>query len=300
MATDKSGKLACESRDHYVASMEPHVANDPVITLEERKDLENRLNGHSLQFGRMLKIGENHGHWDRIKSALVNKFGHIPVLYGLKKDHKAQTPNQPCPTRPVCGANEAPNAQLCHLLSTVVSAIAMTVDEELKTVCRSTEEMIHEIERVNATDDDNNDKVVISTDVERMYTSMEVDAVAEVAAEEFLSSNLEIDLDWKEISLYLAVTHSSQELEQLGLGHVTHTRVHKTGRKPGITTEEILDRHPDTVSKFNLPRQQPTDDEVRLMFSVALKQLICEKYIIETFSAVGNKKSGLEFSFTCY
>ena len=56
----------------------------------------------------------------------------MPVLYGLKKDHKVTAAGQPCPTRPVCGATEAPNAQLCHLLSTVVTGLAATIDEELK------------------------------------------------------------------------------------------------------------------------------------------------------------------------
>ena len=111
MCTDKSGKLACESCDQYVASMEPHVANDPVISLEEKNVIENTLNGHSLQLARILKIGQNGNDWNRVKSALNNKFGHVPVLYGLKKDHKTRAAGQPVPTCPVCGANDAPNAQ---------------------------------------------------------------------------------------------------------------------------------------------------------------------------------------------
>ena len=69
MCTDKSGKLACESCDQYVASMEPHVANDPVISLEEKNVIENTLNGHSLQLARILKIGQNGNDWNRVKSA---------------------------------------------------------------------------------------------------------------------------------------------------------------------------------------------------------------------------------------
>ena len=152
MCTDKSGKLACESCDQYVASMEPHVANDPVISLEEKNVIENTLNGHSLQLARILKIGQNGNDWNRVKSALTNKFGHVPVLYGLKKDHKTRAAGQPVPTCPVCGANDAPNAQLCHILSTVVNAITVTNDEEMRVLCRSTEEMIAEIELINSGD----------------------------------------------------------------------------------------------------------------------------------------------------
>ena len=273
MTTDKSGKLACESRDQYIASMQPHIANDQVISLEEKNNIENNINGHCIQFGRILKIGQNQGHWNRIKSALVNKFGHVPVLYGLKKDHKTVAAGQPTPTRPVCGANDAPNAQLCHLLSTIVTAVANTMDEDLKTVARSTEEVITTIEEVNAMDIPV-EIVIISTDAELMFPSLEIEIVARVAAEEFMNSKLDIDMDWQELALYLAVTHTQQQLDQLGLSHVTHTRVHRTGPRPEITTEEIVNRNSDTVSKFRLPARVPTEDEQRKMFAVALENLI--------------------------
>ena len=81
MATDKSGKLACESKQKYIESMEPHVKNDETLSLGMRNKIENSMNGHCLQLGRIIKMGYTHNHWDRIKAALVNKFGHIPVLY---------------------------------------------------------------------------------------------------------------------------------------------------------------------------------------------------------------------------
>ena len=60
----------------------------------------------------------------------------------------------------------------------------------------------------------------------------------------------------------------------MGLGHVTHTRVGQSNNRPGITTKEILDRGEDTVSKFYLPENEPTEAEIRQMFSIALKHLI--------------------------
>ena len=41
---------------------------------------------------RNLEVGEAHGHWDRVKSALKNKDCHVPVLYGMVKDHKPRAP----------------------------------------------------------------------------------------------------------------------------------------------------------------------------------------------------------------
>ena len=83
-----SGRLVVSTQEDCLASMEPHVVNDVTITLEERNQIEANLNGHTLQLARIFKMGGDHGHWDRITSALVNKSGHIPVLYGLVMDHK--------------------------------------------------------------------------------------------------------------------------------------------------------------------------------------------------------------------
>ena len=67
--------------------------------------------------------------------------------------------------------------------------------------------MLAEIERVNINHDEDT-FTIFSTDVEAMYPALHIATVAEIAAEEFLDSKLEIDLDWVELSLYLAVIYS--------------------------------------------------------------------------------------------
>ena len=70
------------------------------------------------------------------------------------------------------------------------------------------------------------------------------------------------------------MTKDRTELESLGLGQVTHNRLHNRGRKPGITTEEILDRGSNTKTKFRDPEREPTREEKRKMFGVALETMI--------------------------
>ena len=38
-----------DTKDNYVASMQPHIENDLVISLEERDKTERILNGHCIQ-----------------------------------------------------------------------------------------------------------------------------------------------------------------------------------------------------------------------------------------------------------
>ena len=70
--------------------------------------------------------------------------GFIPKLTGLRKDHKVVPPGQEAtgpPCRPVCGASRSPNGPLSHILSEVLNAMADQLDQQVKTECRSMEEL---------------------------------------------------------------------------------------------------------------------------------------------------------------
>ena len=66
-----------------------------------------------------------------------------------------------------------------------------------------------------------------------------------------------------ELGLYLATAYNREDLEDLGLGDVTSTRVSRNGHKPGITTAEILERGPMVIPKFRAPAMAPTLDQVQ-------------------------------------
>ena len=149
--------------------------------------------------------------------------------------------------------------------------------------------MIHMIEQVNGKRDVV-DLVVFSTDIQAMFPSLDIDVMASVAAEEFLKGDLEVNLDDTELGLYLAIMLDRQKLVELGLGDVTHTRKYNRGAKPGITTEEIFTRSEKVKTKFNPPIRKPTRQESRLMFSLALEQLILTTMKSHIYSFNGDIK----------
>ena len=97
-----------------------------------------------------------------------------------------------------------------------------------------------------------------------------------------------------ELGLYLAIVCDRQQLIDLGLGDVTHTRRHNRGPKPGITTAEVMSRSYDTVSKFVVPQRSPTNDEKRLMTKLALQHLM--KFSLENHTYSFNGKIMLQSS----
>ena len=107
---------------------------------------------------------------------------------------------------------------------------------------------------------------------------MDIDDCAEIVADEWLKPDLDIEVDIEvdtvELGLYLAIVYDRKELERWELGDVTSTLVSANGRKPGITTPEVLKRGDKVIPKFVPPARQPTQDEKRLMVAIALKSLI--------------------------
>ena len=262
----------CNSVENYVSTVEHHVKNDPVIILEVL--IERVLNGTTLQLGRILQMGEDHNHWDRTKQALNNKKCHVPVLSGMEKDHKQVEEGQQVPLRPCAGADEANNGQLSHTLAQIVAATAELVDKEVKSMCKSTDELIHGIEEEVNKQPNIKDLIIFSSDITAMFPSLDIPECAKVAADEFLNSDLVIEnIEDEELGLYLAVAADKDRLEELGVSDCVHT-YEGTGKHPGITTKEILDRTPSTKTLFTAPVRKPSEHESRLMFALALELMI--------------------------
>ena len=83
--------------------MQPHIVNDPVISLEDTNETERVLNAHAIQATRILRTGEDHGQGTWVRQAVTNKSCHVSIISGINKNIS------PVPVRPVpvCGADEA-------------------------------------------------------------------------------------------------------------------------------------------------------------------------------------------------
>ena len=228
--TDKSGRLAVSKRENYIQAMEPHFIQYPEQSWEERRSLEDTVNAHTIQVGRILRIGEKWGHWSRVKSSIISHFSAVPLLHGYVKDHKplppAEPPSEhPVPQmRPVCSVLESNNSALSSILAEVCTTLGDTMDKEIETNCLSTEEMIVGMEKVNLRKEEINKLVIMSMDVEKMFPRMEAGEVARVVGEEYRRSSLRVEVDAEALGLYLAIMVEREELVARGLGEVVHTR----------------------------------------------------------------------------
>ena len=234
LCTDKSGKLAAQKRLLYVEAMQPHLGDDQLLTWGEQCTVERKMTAHTLQWGRILRLGakwDNGGrHWDRVKNALRTKFCLAPPMSGYYKDHKAPAEGREHlgpKLRPVCGTVESSNGPLSHMLSEILSYLGDRVDVEVGALCLSTEEMCGALETYNNRASTTRTPVIFSMDVVAMYPNLQHEGVARTCREEFLRSDLTIEeVDTKALGIYIAILYQDrrEELETLGLGQVVPRR----------------------------------------------------------------------------
>ena len=55
--TDKSGRLAVDSKSNYIAASKPHVVNDVNISVDDHAKAQEEINAHSIFWTRFLRAG---------------------------------------------------------------------------------------------------------------------------------------------------------------------------------------------------------------------------------------------------
>ena len=191
--------------------MREHFINDSVITLEDIRKAEKLLNNHARSWVRIFNIGDSIGQMKRCTRALMSNYVMIPSLQGLCKRPQAQLWWDPIlepKMRPLCAANQAPNAAFSNLVSMASRAIGDSIantsgkvisSEEVK---RKLEELNKEHKLVNPRENLNrsgkavpvqnhSNIMVYSMDVQALYPSIERHMASQTIKESVRASKLE-------------------------------------------------------------------------------------------------------------
>ena len=278
--TDKSQKISISSKEGYVRDAQPHIQDDDIITPRELHQLEREMNAHTFQLCRVFQVCKTSdtSKGKRTKEAMTNTNLAPPPLYFCHKDHKPIPPgeNSP-PVRPICGCIESHNGQISYILSTILTEIANRMNETIKTECESTQEMIYRIDESNRTNriqTTNSTYIIGSLDVKALYPSLEVEATTELVREAVLASDINFSgINWRHACLYLALTLPEEEKERPPFKDILPRRKNTRGRRPGITTAEVMGPlFEERESLYGpLPRQL-SEEERKIVLAKVIKQ----------------------------
>ena len=272
--TDKSGRQCLLTENEYIQVGEQHVSRDPVKSRKDMEKNEDVLNCHAIQFCRLLGVCDGKNCARRLKSALMNQNTYPPNLYFTIKDHKAMIPGEPLPARPVCGATKAHNAQLGFMLVKVLDGVSDILARQHNYESSDTQDTLAAMEsKVN--NQNTKDLVIFSTDVKSLYPSLDAKQSVAIIGKLVRESSLVVEgVNWDQAALYLAVTLTSEKVQELRLQEVVPTwkRAGGRGRPSGITTKEVrgpLQEEKDWErSLFFPPNRRATEDEKKMILSL--------------------------------
>ena len=276
--TDKSGRQCLLTENEYIQVGQQHVSRDPVKSRKEMEKNEDILNCHAIQFCRLLGVCDGNNCARRLKSALMNQNTYPPSLYFTIKDHKQMVAGEPLPARPVCGATRAHNAQLGFMLVKVLDGVSDILAKQHDYESCDTQDTLAAMEsKVN--NQNTRDLVIFSTDVKSLYPSLDAKQCVAIITKLVKESRLVIEgINWDQAALYLAVTLTSDKVQEFGLQEVVPTwkKAGGRGRPPGITTKEVrgpLQEEKDWErSLFFPPIRRATEDEKKLILSLCVEQ----------------------------
>jgi hypothetical protein len=296
LETDKSDHIAVVGPGEYNRMMEPHIAGDEIVTREDVEEAEKILSACAELTARILYLGNDHGHNDRVRSAMKSKNSKIPPLDALLKDHK-KVPQ--LPVRGVCKARQSPNGILGDLVSDFLEAYVRTDLEDNSMECSSTEEMCAEIKNLNKkleTEEVEDTKykeeeiAIGSFDVIAMYPELDMEECARRARIQIEESSMNIELDTDELALGLASMLNPDQISRENLTDVLPTRAKRMGTRPGIISLAVTGS--DTQRKeskcWNEPSRKPNDQEIKRMLGIWIELLILE-VMSKHYYMVGNE-----------
>ena len=291
--TDKSGKFSVDSPANYEKAVLKHTEKDIEIKDENKvKQIESKMNQHMRQFNKMFQVGKNNEHEHRVIAATISSNTPAPPMYGLRKDHKpAESEIEGPPVRPVCGANEAPNSRLSNFLSRVLNDYCNVA--EIKTECRSTEEMKAAFEKFNNEEEDISKKKckVISMDVKALYPSMEWDEIDKAVRELIETSEKDIEeVDWFETGKYLVVEMSEEEIRKEKLKTALPKR--KGDNKRKITVAYLCNKQNE--DKW-IPAKEPSTMQKKRMLAIAVTKGVracMENHVYKVGDRTFHQRSG--------
>jgi hypothetical protein len=247
-----------------------------------------KIGGAFQKEGRREKEGTVPG---RIIEALTSEGIEVPELFLLTKDHKVMKEGEGPQKRPVVGAKEGPSVRLSNIVSKILTEVVEA--EENKLECNSTEDMKHEIERQNEKivkeevdrkreeekggeeEKERKNRVIGSLDVKALYPSCESRRSAEMMRRVIEESEIDIEIDDIELSRFVAVELTEEEIMKEGLTDVVHV-VKKGEKKPRMIDPEMVggEQFREARSKFEKPKRRPSSVEIRKMIGIVMEILV--------------------------
>ena len=138
------------------------------------------------------------------------------------------------------------------------------------------------------------DILLLGTCVIALFPSLDIEEVAQEIMQELLETEMRIEeVDWQELSLYIAMNLAQEKVEKLPVRMLIPTRRHTGDPRPSCTGEIKKKEVPDVESKWILPTGlEPDLLEIRyhVALSVRIAVQVCFSNYIYSLCTSGSQR----------
>jgi uncharacterized protein YktA (UPF0223 family) len=224
---------------------------------------------------------------ERIRKAMRSSNNALAPFYCLRKDHKKVEEGHETEgpkTRPLCGATDC----LTRRTSFLLSKLLVEIIPPKETQCKSTQELLQDIEQLNKETVDK-DWIVCSLDVEALYPSLDIQECAKVIEDELIRTEFEVEgLKWTEIALYLKFHLTNTEIGNMGWTDYCPVRTNKIGKPPKFTASGSDTDIDKRLGPWTYTNIAPSDEEKKKMFCRAIRIMIEKTMSLHDYVFDGN------------
>ena len=142
LRTDKSSKLAVTNMETYIEMGKKHTGKDEIVSMEEVREREKIVNGHTAMMIKITGMGSVWGHGPRMRSSKMTSSKNTASLFLLLKDHKAVLDS-----RGVVSANRSNTVGLSNIMSEIIESVANAAPNTTEVI--SSEDMLARIAQCN-------------------------------------------------------------------------------------------------------------------------------------------------------
>ena len=331
LKTDKSGKFVVTTPERYEKMGREHTDKDEEVSWERVRELERKINSHTIAWNLIWNTGDDHGHRDRVITSRATRSGNQAGLTLLYKDHK-----QGEKTRPVAGGNESYNLGLSNGLSEIMESVAKAIQSPYSVI--SSEDLLARISQFNrrasataasrraeerransppppekecheesleggahsppgedlhVPQESIQGVALVGSDVVALYPSLSAERTAKIVKNQIIKSRIKFEgFDTKKALAYLKINEQEiQDPEEIS--HLLPTRKAKTGTTPTMSS---ITKSWDPENQWIFTRENLTQEEERIVVAKVVELALMVLFLNFTYKFGGKsyhqKKGG--------
>ena len=168
-------------------------------------------------------------------------------MYLVVKDHKEVKEGEIPKTRPIVFGCRPMGVHLSEALSDIIEGLASSLENSIEVISR--EDLLAVVNAYNASlgnreEITKEDLILIGIDVKALFPSLDPVETAKVIRQEYFASEFNVEgTSWQELSRYIAMNLTVNEIRARSLHRISAKRTYTMGRRPGCTSAEALGPH---------------------------------------------------------